>query len=209
MTVEPLRLTIFASGHGSNFRAILDNIEKGNLAAKIVLVLSNRSSAGALSTARERGIPALHLSQKQYESEGEYIKQLLKALEDHQTQIIILAGYLKKIPAAVIKHYKNRILNIHPALLPSFGGEGLYGHHVHQAVLDYGCKVSGATVHLVDEEYDTGPPIVQRCVPVLEGDTAETLSQRVLKIEHQIFPEAIKLFAENRIRIEERKVKIV
>jgi len=112
------------------------------------------------------------------------------------------------IGTEIIRKFKNRILNIHPALLPSFGGKGMYGHFVHQAVLNYGCKVSGVTVHLVDEEYDNGAPIIQRCVPVMEDDTPETLAARVLKIEHQVFSEAIQFFADGRIKISGRKVKI-
>ncbi len=206
---KPIRLAVFASGRGSNLEAILRNIANGSLTAEVALVISNRSSAGALEIARQEGIPSFHVSSKHFAGEQEYESHLLKLLADHQIELIVLAGYLKRIPGSVIRQYRNRILNIHPALLPAFGGPGLYGHFVHEAVLNYGCKVSGATVHLVDEEYDTGAPVLQRCVPVLDDDTPETLSDRVLQVEHQIFSEAIQLFAEGRVIIEGRKSKII
>jgi phosphoribosylglycinamide formyltransferase-1 len=129
-------------------------------------------------------------------------------LNQYGANFIVLAGYLKMLSPFVVRKFKNRILNIHPALLPSFGGRGMYGIHVHEAVLEYGCKVSGVTVHLVDEAYDTGPPVLQRCVPVQDDDTPETLAARVLKIEHQIYNEALQLFAQGRIEIIGRRIKI-
>lgn len=205
---EPLRLAIFASGRGSNFEAILKNIKAGKLFATVVVVISNRSKAGALEIARQNGIPAFHISMLQFDNEKEYERHLLNVLHEHNTQLIVLAGYLKKVPVPIVRAFRNKILNIHPALLPSFGGKGLYGHYVHEAVLEYGCKVSGATVHLVDEEYDHGPPVMQECVPVQDDDTPETLAARVLKVEHKIFSKAIQLFAEDRIVIEKRRVKV-
>ena len=207
--VKPIRLAVFASGRGSNLDAILKNIARGALTAEVVVVISNRSAAGALEIAGENKIPAFHVSSKQFADEQSYDEHLLRLLAEHRTELIILAGYLKLIPVNIIRQYRNRILNIHPALLPSFGGPGLYGHFVHEVVLNYGCKISGATVHLVDEEYDTGAPILQRCVPVLEDDTPDTLAARVLQVEHQLFSEAIQLFAENRVIIEGRKSRIL
>jgi phosphoribosylglycinamide formyltransferase 1 len=207
--IEPIRLAVFASGRGSNFEAILKNIEKKALNARVTVVISNISTAGALEIAQKQKISNFHISQKLFQSEKEYVDRLLSVLKEYKVQLIILAGYLKIIPAEIIRQYKNKILNIHPALLPSFGGQGLYGHHVHEAVLNYGCKVSGATVHIVDERYDTGTPIVQHCVPVLETDTPDSLAARVLTIEHKIYSEAIQLFADDRIRIEGRKVRII
>jgi phosphoribosylglycinamide formyltransferase-1 len=134
---------------------------------------------------------------------------LLEQLAQHDVNFIALAGFMRKIPVEVVRQFRHRLVNIHPALLPSFGGKGMYGHRVHEAVLEYGCKVSGATVHFVDEEYDSGAPILQRCVPVLDDDTAETLAARVLEIEHQIYPEALQLFAVERVRVEGRKVKLL
>ncbi len=199
---------MLASGRGSNLAALLSAIEKGELHASIVAVISNKAEAGALDIARTHGIPAFHLSTDPLPSPEEFDQALLQTLQEHRVEVIALAGYLKKLSSNIIRAYKHRIVNIHPALLPAFGGKGMYGHKVHQAVLDYGCKVSGVTVHLVDEEYDTGPPILQRCVPVNEDDTAETLAARVLGQEHQIYAEALQLFAEERIEIQGRKVII-
>ena len=204
----PIKITAFASGRGSNLEAILKNIDEGRLNAKVVAVIANKSKAGALENAGKRGIAAYHISCLHFDSDKEFEERLLSVLKEHGTELVVLAGYMKKIPATIIRAYKGRILNIHPALLPSFGGHGLYGHFVHEAVLNYGCKVSGATVHLVDEEYDTGPPIVQKCVPVKEDDTPDTLAARVLKVEHEIFSEAIQLFAQNRVKFEDGKLTI-
>jgi len=129
-------------------------------------------------------------------------------LKKNHAEFIALAGYLKKIPAHVIRQYRNRIINIHPALLPSFGGEGMYGHHVHEAVIARGEKVSGATVHLVDEEYDRGPMILQKTVDVMPDETPDSLAEKVLKVEHEIFPLALKAFAEGRVKVEGTKVWI-
>lgn len=204
----PLNIAVFVSGKGSNLESVYNEIQNGNLCAHIALVVSNKSTAGGLDFARQNNLRAVHLSPGQYGDQTAYAEELLNLLQDHQIDLIVLAGYLKKIPTAVIQVYKNRIINIHPALLPSFGGKGLYGQRVHEAVLDYGCKVTGVTVHIVDEEYDTGPPVVQECVKVLDDDTVETLAARVLKVEHKVLPGAIQLFAQKKIKIENRKVKI-
>ncbi len=205
---EPLRVAVFASGRGSNMEAMLKNISAGKLNARIVTVISNNSKSGALELAVRNKIPACHISQKQYATEELFSDALLQILHQHNAQLIALAGYMKKIPLPVIRTYKDRILNIHPALLPSFGGQGLYGHFVHEAVLNYGCKISGATVHIVDEEYDTGPPVCQQCVPVLEDDTPDSLAARILIIEHDIYSQAIQLFAEGRVTVQGRRVII-
>lgn len=203
-----MEICIFASGRGSNLEALLKAISKGELFADIVLVISNKAKAGALEIARKHGIPALHLSQDLFKSPDQFDQALLSALREHRVKIIALSGYLKKISDTIIREYKNRILNIHPALLPSFGGEGMYGLKVHQAVLEYGCKVSGVTIHLVDEEYDIGPPVLQSCVAVEQDDTPEILAARVLELEHKIYADALQLFAENRIEVRGRKVII-
>jgi len=204
-----LRLAVFASGHGSNFQAILNAIATQRLNAKVVICVSNRADAGALQISRAAQIPAAVIEEKQFAGSSDYARALLTQLAKHDVNFIALAGFMRKIPVEVVRQFRHRIINIHPALLPSFGGKGLYGHHVHEAVLEYGCKVSGATVHFVDEEYDTGPPIMQRCVPVLENDTPESLAARVLEIEHQIYPEALQLFAEDRVRVEVRRVRLL
>lgn len=204
-----ISVCVLASGRGSNLQALLDKIDNGQVDAQVVLVMSNKSTAGALEIAKAYGIPAVHISDTHFPSEREYVIRFLSLLDKYHVQLIVLAGYLKKIPTEVVTGFQNYIINIHPALLPSFGGKGLYGHFVHEAVIKFGCKVSGATVHLVDAEYDTGAPILQKCVPVLEEDTAETLAARVLKVEHEILPLAVQLFAQNRVMMKDRRIFIL
>ena len=206
--MNPLRVAVIASGAGTNLASILAATQNGTLSAKVVLVISNKADAGALEIARKSGVPASYLSLEQFESQEDLDQAFLSAFKEYNVDLIALAGYLKKISSTIIREYKHRMLNIHPALLPSFGGKGIYGIKVHQAVLDYGCKVSGVTVHLVDEDYDSGVPILQRCVPVENDDTPETLAARVLEQEHKIYVEALQLFAENRIEIQGRQVII-
>ena len=206
--MNPLRVAVLASGTGTNLASILIATQNGTLSAKVVLVISNIVDAGALEVARKSGVPTLHLSLEQFESQEDLDQAFLSAFKEHNVELIALAGYLKKINTSIIREYKHRMLNIHPALLPSFGGKGMYGIKVHQAVLDYGCKVSGVTLHLVDEDYDSGVPVLQRCVPVENDDTPETLAARVLQQEHKIYVEALQLFAENRIEVQGRQVII-
>jgi phosphoribosylglycinamide formyltransferase 1 len=203
-----MNIAVFASGRGSNFQAILTAIDAGVIPARVVLLITNKSDAGAIGIAQAQKIPARHLSQKMFSSEKKLADAILGLLEENHIEFIVLAGYLKKVPAEVIRQYRNRIVNIHPALLPSFGGEGMYGHHVHEAVIASGEKVSGATVHLVDEEYDRGPIVLQKTVSIVPDDTPDSLAAKVLKIEHEIFPLALKAFAEGRVRIEGRKAWI-
>jgi phosphoribosylglycinamide formyltransferase 1 len=206
---KPLYIAIMASGKGSNLQAIIDAIEKGTLNARIRAVISNNSNSSALERARKHGIPAVHLSHKMYNTEEEFEESLLKLLADLEVEMICLAGYMKKLGLKTIRAYQNRILNIHPALLPFFGGKGMYGIAVHEAVLKSGIKVSGASIHICDEEYDTGPIIAQRTVPVLDDDSPETLAERVLAAEHELYPEVVQLFAEKRVIIQNRKSKIL
>jgi phosphoribosylglycinamide formyltransferase 1 len=206
--VKPLQLGVFASGKGSNFSAILKAMDDGFLHADVRILISNNPGAGALDTARSRGIPAEVVSSREYDSRSLFVEGLTRLLGGHGVDFIALAGYMKKMPSEVVAAYPGRILNIHPALLPSFGGKGMYGHHVHEAVLAHGCKVTGATVHLVDEKYDCGPIVLQQCAPVLDDDTPETLAARVLEIEHSLYPRALALFADGRIRLEGRRVFI-
>lgn len=206
---SPLRLAIFASGGGSNFQAILDAIGDGSLDAQVVLCVSNVPTAGALERARSHNVPTAVLSPSDYEDEDAYVRDLNELLDTHAATFIALAGYLRKIPATVVEAYRGRMVNIHPALLPAFGGKGMYGRRVHEAVLDYGVQWTGVTVHLVDEHYDTGPIVLQRPVPVRFDDTPETLAARVLRVEHALYPEALQLFAEHRLQIEGRRVRIL
>lgn len=200
-----LHLAVFASGRGSNLRSIQQAILEGRLDAGIRAVVSNRAESGALDFARTQGIATLSLAGI---PPDEQEARLLSFLTEHACDFIALAGYMKLVPRGVVASYGGRITNIHPALLPAFGGKGMYGHHVHEAVLAAGARVSGVTVHLVDEEYDRGPIVMQRCVPVNDDDSAGTLAARVLETEHRLYPEALQLFAEGRVRVEGRRTYI-
>jgi phosphoribosylglycinamide formyltransferase-1 len=203
-----LHVAVFGSGRGSNFNSILNSIQYKKLNAEIKVVVSNNSNAGILEIARNNNIPALHISQKQFLTENDFNSYLLQILEKYEINFIVLAGYMKIIHPILIQKYRNKIINIHPALIPSFCGKDMYGSKVHEAVINYGCKVTGVTVHLVDEEYDRGPIVMQRCVEVKNDDTPQSLAERVLKVEHEIYPEAIQLFAEDKISINNRKIII-
>lgn len=199
-------VAVFASGGGSNFQSLIDKKEEGKLHVNFALLVGNNSNAKAFDRARNHNIPTLHIAPSHFKDENEYVEKLLGELESRNIDLIVLAGYMKMIPKAMVQKYHNRIMNIHPALLPSFGGVGMYGKRVHQAVLDYGAKVSGITVHFVDEEYDRGPIILQATAEVLDGDTADTLAERVLKVEHANYWRAVEAFAQGTIRVEGRKV---
>jgi phosphoribosylglycinamide formyltransferase 1 len=201
-----LNIAVFGSGKGSNFSSILKSIMEKKIDAEIALVISNNSKAGILDIAHQHNIPAYHISQKQFASEIEFNNKILTLLMSHQANFIVLAGYMKKIDTTIINSFKNRIINIHPALIPSFCGPNMYGSNVHSAVLEYGCKITGVTVHIVDEDYDHGAIVLQKCVEVLDEDTPDTLAARVLEVEHEIFPKAVSLFAEDKIEIMGRKV---
>jgi len=173
---------------------LIDNCNSGKIKAKIAAVISNNSKAYGLERAREAGIKAVHISKFKYPKQDEYVRQLLMVLEQGQTDLIVLAGYMKLLPPEITEKYYGRIINIHPALLPKFGGKGMYGQNVHIAVLEAGEKRSGATVHVVDSRYDQGPILIQRTVPVLPDDNSEALASRILQIEHEILTEAVALF---------------
>jgi len=209
MSRNALNIAVFGSGRGSNFQAILRAMETGKLSgARIVLVVSNNPGAGILEIARNHGIPALPLSEKQFPGEEQFVSNLLHALSEHDVNFIVLAGYMKRLHPRLIQAYRNAIVNIHPALLPKFGGKGLYGMHVHEAVIAAGEKISGATVHIVDEEYDHGPIVLQQPVQVHSSDTPESLAARVLEIEHEIYPKAIRWFTEGRVTVRESEVEV-
>ena len=191
------RLAILASGGGSNLQAIIDHFDSlGEMApASIVLVVSDRSSAGALEKARARSIATEHLPREREE-------ELLDLLVRHQVTHVALAVYLRLIPQNVVAHYRGLMVNVHPALLPAFGGPGMYGRRVHEAVLASGVRVSGPTVHLVDERYDEGAIVAQWPVPVRDGDTADTLAERVLAVEHRIYPPCVAALCAGELRLE-------
>ncbi|MCP4723745.1 MAG: phosphoribosylglycinamide formyltransferase [bacterium] len=203
--LNPLRIAVFASGTGTNFQAIFHAIKEKRLDAVIAGIITNNPGSAAKVFAEENGIEAAVINKKLH-GEDNIENAIIECLEKWETELVVLAGYMKKIGDPIIEKYKNRILNIHPALLPSFGGKGMYGMHVHEAVLESGVKFSGVTVHIVDNEYDSGSIVMQEVVPVFDTDTPEELQKRILKEEYIIYTEAIKLFADDRIKINGRKV---
>lgn len=186
-----LRLAVFASGSGTNLQALLDDFEEG---PEVALVVSDRPEIGALERARRHDVVS-RVIPVSGRPEDDVTADTLAALEDADIEMIALAGYLRRIPVGVVERFRGRMLNIHPALLPAFGGKGLYGMRVHRAVLEAGSRISGATVHLVDEEYDRGLVLAQWPVPVLSDDTPEKLAERVLRVEHQLYPAAVEAVA--------------
>ena len=203
-----MRLAVFASGGGTNFQAILDAIDAGDLPAEVACCVSNTPTAGALDRADQQDIPTAILTPSSFEAPAPFGRALLEALSAHGATFVALAGYMQKIPPAVVDEYRGRMTNIHPALLPAFGGQGMYGMHVHEAVIEYGVHWSGVTVHLVDEEYDHGPVVLQEPVPVYDGDTPQDLAARIKTVEHRLYPHALRLFAEGRVQIDNRRVHI-
>lgn len=201
-------IAVLASGGGTNFQAVLDATIAGTIDGRVVCLIYNKKSAFAAERARAAGIPAIHLSLKDFPSEEEFKQAIYETLLEYKADIVVLAGWLRKLSAATVQHFANRIVNTHPALIPAFCGLGMYGHHVHEAVLAYGAKVSGCTIHLVEEKYDTGPIIFQQAIEVLPDDTAETLAARVLPHEHRLLVEAVKLMCEDRVVVEGRKVVV-
>jgi len=197
MKPDLLRVAVMASGSGTNLQSILDRCRDGRLKAVVCVVISNNSDSYALERARREGVETVHWSEKKAGSAKAFADGLLAILRRTGADLIVLAGYMKLVPIEVVAAYQGRILNIHPALLPKYGGKGFYGIKVHEAVLAAGDTESGATVHFVDAEYDRGPAFLQRTVPVLPGDTPDTLRERVLAVEHELLPDAIAKFAEH------------
>ncbi len=202
--MENLNIAVLASGRGSNFQAIIDAVETGALKGVTVrLLLSDKQKAFAIERARKHGIEFLVMSPGQFSSRDDYFAHVADEMRKHHIGLIILAGFMRLVGKTLIDAFPNRIMNIHPALLPSF--PGLHGQ---KDAVEYGVRISGCTVHFVDEGMDTGPVIIQAAVPVMPDDTEGTLSARILCCEHAIYPEAIRLFAENRLDIEGRTVRI-
>lgn len=195
-----LRLAVLISGGGTDLQSIIDEHKKGNINCEIALVISNRKSAYGLERAKQAGISTACIKDQ---------KELLKKLQDEKIDFIVLAGYLAILQEDLIKAYPNKIINIHPSLIPSFCGPGMYGLHVHEAALAKGVKVSGATVHFVSEEVDGGPIIYQEAVSIADLNTAEAIQKRVLEIEHKILPMVVRYYCEDRIRIEKGRVHIL
>uniref|UniRef100_A0A7C6EH59 Phosphoribosylglycinamide formyltransferase n=1 Tax=candidate division WOR-3 bacterium TaxID=2052148 RepID=A0A7C6EH59_UNCW3 len=201
------RIGVLVSGRGTNLQAIIDAIERKEIDAEIVVVISNVKNAYALERARNHNIPAIVINHKDFPNREAFEKALIEELDKRRVDLVCLAGFMRVLTPFFVNHYKNRIMNIHPALLPAF--KGLYGHHVHEAVLKSGAKFSGCSVHFVTEDVDGGPIIVQRVVPVKDDDTPDTLAERVLVEEHRAYSEAIKLFTEDRLKIEGNRVKVL
>ncbi len=201
-----MKIAVLASGGGSNFQTLIDKHKSGELPVEFALMIGNNSKAKAFERAQAYSIPTKHIAPTHFKTEETYVRSLLQLLEDAQVELIVLAGYMKMIPAEVIKKFRNKIVNIHPALLPAFGGQGMYGMNVHKAVVEYGAKVSGITVHFVDEEYDHGPVIYQDTISVLSEDGADEVAAKVLKVEHQSLWKVVRAIATKSIRVEGRRV---
>ena len=202
------KIAVLVSGGGTNLQALIDAQERGELGnGKITLVIASKPGVYALERAANHGIASQVLARKQYDSIAEYSKALADALEDADIDLVVLAGFLTIIDEQVYNRFPNRIINVHPALIPSFCGKGFYGLHVHEAALEKGVKVSGATVHIVTPECDAGPIILQKAVAVLENDTPESLQKRIMEeAEWKILPEAVRLFCEDKIVVKNNRV---
>jgi phosphoribosylglycinamide formyltransferase-1 len=201
-----IQVAVFCSGSGTNLQALLDAEAAGELGAEIALVISNRADAYALERAREAGKDAVHLSPRRFPDEDAYAETLVALLARYDIGLVCLAGYLKKLPAVFVRAYRGRILNIHPGPIPEFGGPGMYGTRVHEAVIASGRRYSGPTVHFVDEEYDHGPTVAHVPVEVRPDDTPESLAARVLEAEHALYPRVVAAVAGGRIRLEGTRV---
>ncbi|MBN2364782.1 MAG: phosphoribosylglycinamide formyltransferase [Calditrichaeota bacterium] len=200
------KLAVFASGRGSNFRKIYENIQTGNIPARVECLIADNPKADVLEFASHENIACYIIPPKNFSNAAEFGTELLKILKQHSVDWIILAGYLKKIPDNVVKSFSNRIVNIHPALLPSFGGKGMYGMHVHEAVFNSGAKVSGVTVHLVNENYDAGPIVLQTPVDISHCTNPHEIAENVLSVEHELFSKAIKKLLTQSFEIRQNRV---
>ncbi len=201
--MSTLRIGVLASGRGSNFQSIIDQIESKRLNSEISLLITDNPSAFAIERAKKHGIEYLVIIPKEFRSKDEFFMKIAEELKKKDVGLVILAGFMRVVGKPLIDAFPNQIMNIHPALLPAF--PGLHGQ---RQALEYGAKISGCTVHFVDKGIDTGPIIIQAAVPVFQDDTEDTLSERILRYEHKIYPKAIQLFSEGRIAVEGRKVKI-
>jgi phosphoribosylglycinamide formyltransferase-1 len=203
-----IRIAVLLSGGGTTLQNIIDRAERGELDVEIACVISSRADAYGLERAKKHHLPSFVVNRKEFSSDVDaFNREIWKIIRTHEVQLVVLAGFMSLLH--VPEDYRHRIMNVHPALIPAFCGKGLYGHHVHEAVIAYGAKVSGATIHFVDEQYDHGPIILQEAVPVLDDDTPETLAERVMAKERELYPRAIQLFAEGRLRVEGRRVRVL
>lgn len=201
-----LRLAVLLSGSGTTLQNIIDHGEAGTLDAEVVCVVASRSKAYGLERAAKHGIPGVAVTGKAYPDADARSDAIWAIVRKYSVDLVVLAGYMSLVK--VPEDFSNRIINVHPALIPAFSGQGMYGHHVHEAVVDYGAKVSGATVHFVDDAYDHGPIIMQESTPVQDDDTADSLAERIQYLERKLYPKAIQMIAEGRVRVEGRRVHI-
>jgi phosphoribosylglycinamide formyltransferase-1 len=201
-----IKLAVLLSGSGTTLENIFDHIARGTLDATVSCVIASRAGAYGLERARNHGVPAIPIVRKDYADTKSFSADVWDAIRKHDAGLVILAGFMSLIE--IPPDYVNRIMNTHPALIPAFCGKGMYGHHVYEAVLAYGVKVTGATVHFADAEYDHGPIILQEAVPVREDDTPDSLAERVQAKERELYPKAIQLFAEGRLTVEDHRVRI-
>ena len=198
------KIAVLVSGGGSNLQSIIDSVESGYLNIQIAVVLSNKEDSYGLTRAKNHGIPTQVVSHGDFNSREDFENRLIHVLDGYDVEMVVLAGFMRVLTPLFVNHYHHRIINIHPAILPAFPGT-----HAQKQALDYGVRFSGCTTHFVDEGTDTGPIIIQAIVPVLPDDTEESLGLRILREEHRIFPESLKLWSEGRILIEGRKVRIL
>lgn len=201
------RIAVLLSGSGTTLQNLIDRIERNELDASIACVISSRSGVYGLERARQHHIPTATVLRKAFEDAQQFSDAIWEQVRAYPVDLVVLAGFMSLLH--VPDDFKHRILNVHPALIPAFCGKGMYGHHVHEAVLAYGAKISGATVHFVDNEYDHGPIVLQKATPVLEDDTPDTLAERVQATEREIYPQAIQWFSEGRLLVEGRRVRIL
>lgn len=204
---SPLTLAVLISGGGTTLRNLIEKIRAGSLPARIVLVVSSTAKAGGLRFAQEAGIPWVVIDLKDFASQEQFSAAIFDRCRAAGAQLVVMGGFLKQV--TIPDDFTLRVVNIHPALIPAFCGKGFYGRHVHEAVLDYGVKITGCTVHFADNQYDHGPVILQKAVPVLDDDTPETLAARVFQAECEAYPEAIRLIAAGRVKVEGRRVRIL
>ena len=189
-----LKIAVFASGGGTNLQTIIDGSKTNIFDGEVAAIISNNSKSFALERARRAEIADYHISGFKYPDQVDFDEAIFNVMDKHSINLIVLAGYMKLLPEKLVERFKNRIINVHPALLPKYGGKGMYGMNVHEAVIKSGEKISGATVHFVNERFDEGNIIIQRTVPVLPDDSPDTLAARVLTVEHQVLPDAVSMF---------------
>ncbi|HID78542.1 MAG TPA: phosphoribosylglycinamide formyltransferase [Planctomycetaceae bacterium] len=204
---ERFRIAVLISGGGTTLRNLIEKVRAGQLGVEIALVVSSNPQAGGLRYAAEANIPAEVVQRKDFPSREAFSEAVFRLCRRAEVDLVVMGGFLKQL--VIPDDFTNRVVNIHPALIPAFCGKGFYGHHVHEAVLEYGVKISGCTVHFTDNEYDHGPVILQRAVPVLDDDTPETLAARVFEAECEAYPEALRLIAAGRVRVEGRRVRVL